>query len=140
MVSLLVCPFLYQSLTPAHLLYHSFPRLHNNYVHRYSFWKDHFAHATLGADPRWRSHPHLWDHWLTRLAFFPTEIQVVEFEGTDYTCDDGIVDAGVWLSWIPACIKRQRPVWRVDYTRRDVWACCIFRFVLLCLLYHVTHS
>jgi hypothetical protein len=63
---------------------------------------------------------------------------MVKFEGVDHTCDIGVGDACVRMSWIPACSERRRSVWRPDYAGGDVWIGRIFRLVLLCSLYDLT--
>jgi hypothetical protein len=121
----------FTELTHIHICRTSPFRLHNNYIHCYPFREDHFAYGTFRTDPRWRSHPHFWDRRLPRLAFSSTKIQLVEFEGIDNSCDNGLINPSVWLFGVPVRSERPRPVRGLNYARRVVWTGGVFRLVHL---------
>jgi Vacuole effluxer Atg22 like len=103
-------------------------RFHNHHFYCHPVWENHTTHVTFSSHPCGSPHSDIWGSRITRLAHLTTSLRLDESPSTRVVTYLGIYDPCLWLFGV--LLPRTNKVWRVDYTRGDVWIGGLFRLVV----------
>ena len=102
-------------------------RFHNHLFNCNPFWKNHATHVAFSSHSCGSSHSYIWDSRITRLALLTTSFRMDESSSPRIDSNFGVYDP--CLRMLGFLLSGTNEVWRVDYTRGDVWFGGLFRLV-----------
>ena len=104
---------------------------HRFYHHHFNcnpFWENYATHVAFSSYSCGSSHSHIWDSWIARLALLTTSFRMDESPGPRVVSNYGVYDPSLWMFGF--LLSGTNEIWRVDYSRGDVWFGGLFRLVL----------
>ena len=116
-------------------LYLKTHRFHNHHFNCNPFWENYVTHVAFSSHSCGGSHYYIWDSRIARLALLTTSLRLDESPSPHIVGDHGVNDPYLWM--LGFLLSGTNEIWRVDYTRGDVWIGGLFRFVIFIYLIHL---
>ena len=103
-------------------------RFHNHLFNCNSFWENYATHVAFSSHSCRSSHSRIWDSGVARLALLTAPFRMDESPSPRVDSNSGVDDP--CLRMLGFLLWGTNEVWRVDYTRGDVWFGGLFRLVI----------
>jgi hypothetical protein len=103
-------------------------RFHHHHFNCNSFWENYATHVAFSSYSCGSSHSHIWDPRIARLALLTTSFRMDESPSPRVVSHYGVHDPCLWMFGF--LLSGTNEIWRVDYSRGDVWFGGLFRLVL----------